>query len=422
MSGTERSEEELMHTTQPTRREIGIALAFTFAVLFGVLLLKAASFEEAQRYDFSVRYAAGLIVRQGNGAKLYDVQEQARIQEGLFPGRGFLFELHPPFEVLLYAPLTKFSYLHAYVVWGIFNIFLWTAFVYLARRCAPVPKQTFQYFLVCFTFFPLWINLHHGQTSLLLLISYCLTFLALKGKQDFRAGAFLGLGLVKFQLVLPFAVICVLRKKWRVMGGFAAAALTLTALSIVTVGPEGVLSYVQLLFSTIKHPNNPVHVAIVPSNMPNVRGFLVGLMKGSIGLRWIYVLTALVSGFFLLFTARLWRRLEERHADDALGPIFAAGITVSLMTGFYLFLNDLSPMLLAAFLVLGSPQWRVKSRWRLLFNSALVIMFVPLVYLLLIHWGRIYLLWIVLAAFVVGVFGMLNRSLRVGANRLQRAL
>jgi multisubunit Na+/H+ antiporter MnhF subunit len=78
------------------------------------------------------------------------------------------------------------------------------------------------------------------------------------------------------------------------------------------------------------------------------------------------------------------------------------------MTGFHLFIYDLSPMLLAAFLVLGAPQWKVKSPWRLSINSALVIMFIPLVYLLRIRWGRIYLLWIAMAAFVVGVFGTLN--------------
>jgi hypothetical protein len=399
-----------MHTTQPTRREIGIALAFTFAMLFGVLLLKAASFEEAQRYDFSVLYAAGLIVRQGNSQKLYDAQEQARVQEVLFPGRGFLVDLHPPFEAPLFALLTKLPYLRAYITWGVINILLWMAFVHFARPIAPVPKQTFQYFILGYTFFPLWINLHHGTTSELPLLAYFLAFLGLKHKQDFQAGASLGLGLFKFHLVVPFALLFVLRRKWKFVAGFASVAAFLGALSLAMIGPQGVVSYARLIALLMKHPENPICASIVPANMPNVRGFFAALMEGSIGLKWIYIVTALVSGFFLLFTARLWRRVEERHADDALGPIFAAGITVSLMTAFHLFVYDLCPMLLAAFLVLGSPQWRVESRWRLLLNAALVIMFVPLVYLLLINWGRIYLLWIALAAFVVGVFGMLNRG------------
>ena len=398
-----------MDNVEPTARHIKIALAFTAAVLFLIVVLKAASFEEAQRYDFSVRYASGLIVRQGNGSKLYDVQEQARVQEALFLGRGFMADFHPPFEALLYAPLTRLSYLHAYIAWGAINIALWMSLVCLARRCVTFPKQIFQYLALGFTFFPFWITLHHGQTSILLALAYCLSFLSLKRQHDFRAGCFLALGIPKFQLVAPFLLICALRRKWMFVGGFASAGLALAGLSLKLVGVEGVYSYIRLLVTSVEHPANPVYTAMVPANMPNLRGFFTALLGGRIGLKWIDALVAVCSAGLIFLTARRWRRDDERGTDASMDTMFALALTVSLMTGFYLFVNDLSPLLLAVLLVISSPQWRENSRWRLLVSASIIVLYIPLVYLLLVDWGKLYLLCVVLGAFVLGIFGILEK-------------
>src|ERR1700722_13012179 len=163
-----------------SRRQIAIALIFTAAILMATVLCYATSFDEAKRMDFATRYAAGLMVRQGNGSKLYDIDAQTRVQRDLFGRETPLLELHPPFEALLYAPLAKLPYLWAYVLWGMVNIGLWMASVYFLRKSVPVPKQTFRFLAVCFTFFPLWLTLHGGQTSILLLLSYSLTLFGLK--------------------------------------------------------------------------------------------------------------------------------------------------------------------------------------------------------------------------------------------------
>lgn len=60
-----------------------------------------------------------------------------------------------------------------------------------------------------------------GQTTVLLLILFSLTYVSLKQSQDLRAGFFLGLGLFKFPVVFPFAIICLLRRKWKMLAGCA---------------------------------------------------------------------------------------------------------------------------------------------------------------------------------------------------------
>lgn len=388
---------------------VAIALAFTTSVLFAVVLLKAASFKEAQRYDFSVRYASGLILRRGGGAKLYDAREQARVQEELFPGRGFMPDFHPPFELCLYAPLTRLSYLRAYIVWGGINILLWMVFVYLARKCATVPRQAFQYLILGFTFFPFWITLHHGQTSILLALAYCLSFLCLKKQHDFKAGSFLGLGLIKFQLVVPFVLIFALRRKWRFVAGFTSAALALAVLSTALVGAEGVRGYIGVLAASVNHAANPVYRSMVVTNMPNLRGLFTALLGGRIASKWIDALVAVSSGGLILFTAKRWRTEDTRGREASTDMMFALALTVSLLTGFYLFVDDLSPLLIAILVAIGSPRWGARSWWRLIGYASIVTLYIPLVYLLLIDWGKLYLLTVVLAAFLCGALGMARR-------------
>jgi hypothetical protein len=283
-------------------------------------------------------------------------------------------------------------------------------FAYLIRPHAPVPKQTFRYFILCFGFYPLWVALIQGQTSVLLLVLYSLTFLSLKRKQDFRAGVFLGLGLFKFQLVLPFALICVLRRKWRLMGGFAAAALLLGALSTIAVGPAGVVSYVKFLIDTVRHPANPAYIGIVPSDMPTLQGFFTFLMTGTITPKWINAAVALASVFLILFTAWWWRREDQREGDASLGLVFAVALVITLLTGFHLLAHDLSPMLLAVLLAIGSSQWSEPSGWRLVLNASIVPLYLPPVFWLLFHWSRVCLLFPILVAFVLAAFCLARKQ------------
>lgn len=68
----------------PKRSEVQIALGLTAVLLFVVVVLLTAVLDGARRFDFTSFYTGGLILRQGNAARLYDLGEQARIQRQLF--------------------------------------------------------------------------------------------------------------------------------------------------------------------------------------------------------------------------------------------------------------------------------------------------------------------------------------------------
>jgi hypothetical protein len=282
-------------------------------------------------------------------------------------------------------------------------------FVYLARPLSPVPRQTSWYLILCFAFLPFWVALLDGQTSLLLVVLYWLSLLSLKCKKDFRAGAILGMGLFRFQLVLPFALICLLRQKWKMMGGFATVASLLGLLSIVVAGPSGLLSYYQLLLHVIKHPADPAYVAIQPYDMPILRGFLSVLLTGRIGEKWTNAAVAVVSALLILFTAWRWRQQDRREGDASLGLAFAAAVAVALMTGFHLYVYDLSLLLPAVLLALGSSQWSERSGWNHVLNISIGILYLPPLYFLLSNRSQRYLLFIPLAGFAIAALGLLAK-------------
>jgi len=366
----------------PTRRQLFVAVAFTATVVLGVVLMYARS-SGLTGWDFITMYTAGLTVRTGHGRELYDVQKQAALQQELFHRRGLLVETHPPFEALFLAPLTLLSFAQAYVLWGAINGALWMWFAFHLRPYVPAPKNTARYLLLCFMFFPAWLAMLQGQTSFLLLVMYTLTFLCLKRGRDLWAGVFLGLGLFKFALVLSFALICLLRAKWRVMAGFALAASLLGMLSIVTVGFGGVLAYMHLLLDMTRHSANPAYAAIRPWTMATIRGFLGALLATRVPSVWISTAVALVSGLLLLLTARQWRRADRSGIGAEQNLMFAAALAVSLVTSPHLNTHDLALLLLAILLVVGSPQWTERSGWHVILTVCLAILYFPPVYLLL---------------------------------------
>ena len=368
-----------------SRGEIQIALAMTVLLVVGVLLYCAA-FDHPRDFDFAGCYSAGLISRQAGTAKVYDVQRQIQVQRSALGRTQLLLYAYPPFHALLFAQMARFPYVTAYIIWGCLDIVLWTLFVCLMRPYAPIPRDPLHYFMLCFLFLPAWAALVLGQNSLILLVLYTLTFICLRHRHEYWAGVFLGLGLLKYHLVLPFALILLLRGKWRVMAGFGLACSVLVALSFWTAGSAGMLAYGHLVLDIAKDPANPAYESFSPRHiMPTVWGLFAALLGRYVSLIWIKILSALTCAGLVLFTAWRWRREERHRGDDSLGPMFAAALSVSLLVTPHLYTYDLTLMLLVMLLVFNSSRWTTDASWRRSLTVAAVLLYLPLYPLLFAH-------------------------------------
>lgn len=387
-----------------TPRGTGAALAITAALLLGCVLFWAP---DASRCDFGPMYVAGYMVRHGQGAKTYDLAEQGRYQQAVVGRHTLLPFPYPPFSTVPFAALAALPYRLAYVVWDVINVALWVSFVLLIRRHAPAPQNTFSYFLVCFAFWPCWVVLLQGQTSLVVLMAYTLAFRSLRDGREQTAGAFLGLGLLKYHFVLPFVAICALRRQWRLIAGFASVALALAAVSAAAVGWSGLLSYGQLMGSAIR---NPRFLAVHTQDWLSLSGVLDALTATRSGSgSWLRVLGGTCAVALVLLAAWRWRQEDRREDGGRQDLAFAIAMTVSVVTTSHLLFHDLSLLLLPLLVVIASPQWAQKTVWRSVLIASVGVLYIPPVWALLVNREWLYWLCPALLVFTLAMFALISR-------------
>src|SRR5260370_38969975 len=104
-----------------------------------------------------------------------------------------------------------------------------------------------------------------------------------------------------------------------------------------------------------------------------------------------------------------WRQEDRNPASDSLGVMFAAALAVSILVAPHMYAYDLTLMLLAILLIIGSPQWSEKSGQRTVLTVIILILYCP-AYTLLLHWRAMYLLAPVLAVFALAAIILANRN------------
>jgi Glycosyltransferase family 87 len=335
-----------------------------FVYLAGTVAIYAAMFWNVRDSvrkgysDFAIYYCAGTMVRQGLGHQLYDDNTQFKVQREFSPGvairLGALPYNHPPFEALFFVPFTYAPYPWAFVVWDLANL---TMLISLPFLLGPhLPKlQNYPgplWVLTSLGFFPIFAALLQGQDAILLLFLYALAFVCLKKNHDAFAGGSLALGLFKPHLVLPLILLLLVQGRKKILSGFVPIAAMLALVSIAIVGRDGFVlypTYVAHLEDTLSRG------AIVPSDMPNLRGMLDLLF-----LRVPHIVTAVLAASLglLLFTAMECRKVGENLFDLQ----FCLAAITTVLVSYHAMVYDLSllmvPVLLLANELSGTGKFR----------------------------------------------------------------
>jgi len=351
-----------------------VLIVISLFIGFALFTFPAQKKSTGRLLDFSEFYAAGQIVRQGLGYRLYDLRLQAESQ--LQVAALHAFYVRPPFEALIFVPFTYLSYRVAYSVWIILSLALLAGACWLIERNTRVVDALSQYargsqidfglLLVMFLGFPPTAEgLLIGQDSVLMLVVYTLVFIALKQKREFRAGCLLACGLFKFHLVLPFAIIFLLRRRWSFLGGFAGIGVLLIAVSILVSGRGVLLAYPRMFFNS----NYRALMGFQPEYAANIRGLVFVIGTGKLPVL-PGVLVGVLSGLLLWAIARNWR-------DEQSGLCFAAALAGTLLTGYHLFIYDLCLLLLAAAIVCGELAQRKALLNDNVLTATLLVLFIP---------------------------------------------
>ena len=316
--------------------------------------------------DFTVYYTAGKMLREGRATQLYDLRAQQAVQREFTSDSdlrsGPLPYIHPPFEALLFVPLTFLHYRDAFVVWNVVNLGMLFGIALLLRRSLAFLRDVpvWEWVLACLAFFPVFTNFLQGQDSILLLLLFVLAFRALDRDADFLAGCWLGLAVFKYHFVIPLILILALWRGRKLGLGFVTTASAVTLLSVGIVGWHEALQYPVFAWSVVSTPG---HGQTPLGLTPNLLGLVTGwpVLAGMGWLRWI---VAAGSVGLVIAVARMRNRARDWRLEDRrlFRLSFACAVIVSALVGYNTNAHDLSLLvlplaLLADHVVAKAPCW-----------------------------------------------------------------
>ncbi len=277
--------------------------------------------------------------------------------------------INPPFAVIIYAPFALLDYIPAYICWLIFNLSLLGLCVRTIHKELPIYKNTpfYKLFLCCFLFFPTIASFMFGQATPIILLCYCLCFVSLRKKQDFRAGFYLGLLAFKPQLAIAVALILIFKWRWKsLLGGMLSLSLSLGVGFLYM--PDAMHAYLTVSPQLLDFLRSSVYPI---QGVDSFFGFSV-LLFNNINPSLAITSTFVLTGITILFLLSLWRKIDwlenKVHWDLAMAVTFCWGLLISP----HLFYYDLMLLLLpAAILVQHLPWLYLRNNKILLWTTVL---------------------------------------------------
>ena len=294
------------------------------------------------------------MVLDGHGRELYNAEFQRQYQARTIGGFGTLYA-HPPFEALLFLFATWVPLKHAYLLWFLMNL----AFLLIAIRRLAADSLLIRSWTICFaaslTFVPILLCLQQGQDSLLFLVLMIYGFAALRSNRPFFSGCWLGLGLCKFQIILPLVLVLLFtqspKNRRTLLAGFSMVALVLAAASIAVSGWSVFLDYPRFLLALQTS-------GVTPQAMANLRG-LVSFLHQPDHSAWNIAAVLLLSFAALCRTLVAWKSVPdslvagEASVQPRFDFAFANTVLFALLASYYLNPHDLTLLLLPIVLLLN---------------------------------------------------------------------
>jgi len=287
--------------------------------------------------DVRINYVAAQAGLQYGWSKIYDFATLRQLSL-VFPAADRSIDatatyISPPLLAWLFVPLTLVPVPAAYLIWTLAALaaLIWTWHV--AAPYKGLAKLTL--LLVALALWPVMQVFYYGQPGVVVVAGVALAWWLIRHDRPIAAGIALAFATtLKPQVVILVPIALLVAGHVKPVLGWAAAGLVMAALSVASLGVEGIASYWQAL-------------KLVEADTGHAY-FTIALVFGLGPVT--YVLLAL-QGLACLAVARIRRRELE--------TVFAVGLLGSLMVAFHLHQWDYTNLVLAAWLVLRNspPLW-----------------------------------------------------------------
>jgi len=326
-----------------------LPLLVGFEVLFAITYVPLALRGTA---DFRQLYVGGYMVRTGHARELYNYDTQQRFEEEVVPVRErYLLPInHLAFEEVFFAPMSLLPYRTAYWVFVALNGVLLAICVWLLKATLHAPEQwKWLPALLIASFFPVARALMEGQDSIILLTLLAAALWALDHEREFAAGFLVGIGLFKFQIVIPIMLLFLIWRRWRFSAGFAVSSVAASLASLWLVGLVGAKEYWNMLLSMslrLSSSADMLRYCTNPREMINLRGLVTAIFDGKLPHDYVQGLVAACS------VVVLWMAARQR-------PSLPLAIAAASLVSYHFIVHDASVLLIVVAAALCSASvWK----------------------------------------------------------------
>jgi hypothetical protein len=307
-----------------------LVAALSMAVIFSIVVAHIASSSYGATADFLAFYSGGHMVREGQGAGLYDTATLESAQRSLYPGDfadplGFAM---PVFVAWLFVPLSYVPFTGAYFLWGAVNLaLLAVAMRLLARELSGIPPLPRGVFLATAALgMTSLATLAFGQLDFIVLIGLVLGYVLLRSGRGTLAGVPFALVLVKPHFLVGVGLLLLVRREWRTLGSLAAVGLPLLIVPALLTAPSTVIDYAQHLAA---FQGAGERLSVNAPVMANWRGFVVSATNSEEALYWLPGLVIITVAALAIALPRLRDQRPGVAFDRAYGVAVLLPLVIS---------------------------------------------------------------------------------------------
>jgi hypothetical protein len=304
--------------------------------------------------DFRVFYSGGYLLRSGQTGQIYDDDKIKNVQDERVSISPWVLPFtHPAYEALLFVPFSLLRYRAAYITFLGFNLlclvigywFLQTRFGPLRERWRWLPP------LAVLGFMPIPAALMQGQDSLILLALFTAALAFMDSGSELAAGLLLGLGMFKFQILIPIGFLFFIWRRWQILFGTVISGAVVLALSAALTGIDAQRTYVHKLYdiSLKRHGADLIGYGVPVAGMPNIRGIVSSVLHVAPGIS----LSTIVILSLVLIVLAAWRGWSTSPQWQ-----LAIAISAAALTGYHVLPHDLSILLISMAILLGQSNAR----------------------------------------------------------------
>jgi len=302
--------------------------------------------------DFRVFYSGGYLLRSGQASQIYDDNRVKNIQDELVSSSPWVLPFtHPAYETMLFVPFSLLRYQAAYFTFLGFNLLcLVIGYWFLRTRFGPL-RERWRWLspLAVLGFMPVPAVLMQGQDSLILLALFTAALAFMDSGFELTAGLLLGVGMFKFQILIPIGFLFFVWRRWQILFGTVISGAVALALSVALTGIDAQRTYAHKLYdiSLKRHGADLTGYGVPVAGMPNIRGMVSSVLHVAPG---ISLSTIIISSLVLIVLAA-WRGWSTSPQWQ-----LAIAISAAALTGYHVLPHDLSILLIPMAILLGQSK------------------------------------------------------------------